>query len=140
MIVGYYLGKGARAQFEFGGLLIAVYNSDTGRFETIAKIGSGFSEEEMMQLKEKLDSIKRETPPSDLDYKLEPDFWVEPKYVVEVVFDEITESPIHTCGMHGEKGYALRFPRMLRLREDKAPNEATTTDEIKEMYAMQHKK
>lgn len=140
VIVGYYLGKGARAQFEFGGLLIAVYNSDTGRFETIAKIGSGFSEEEMMQLKEKLDSIKRETPPSDLDYKLEPDFWVEPKYVVEVVFDEITESPIHTCGMHGEKGYALRFPRMLRLREDKAPNEATTTDEIKEMYAMQHKK
>jgi len=140
VIVGYYLGKGARAQFEFGGLLIAVYNPDTGRFETIAKIGSGFSEEEMMQLKERLDAIKRQMPPPDLDYKLEPDFWVEPKYVVEVVFDEITESPIHTCGMHGEKGYALRFPRMLRLREDKAPNEATTTDEIKEMYALQHKK
>jgi len=140
VIVGYYLGKGARAQFEFGGLLIAVYNPDTGRFETIAKIGSGFSEEEMMQLKERLDAIKRQMPPPDLDFKLEPDFWVEPKYVVEVVFDEITESPIHTCGMHGEKGYALRFPRMLRLREDKAPNEATTTDEIKEMYALQHKK
>jgi len=131
VIVGYYLGKGARAQFEFGGLLIAVYNPDTGRFETIAKIGSGFSEEEMMELKERLDAIKRQMPPPDLDYKLEPDFWVEPKYVVEVVFDEITESPIHTCGMHGEKGYALRFPRMLRLREDKAPNEATTTDGLR---------
>lgn len=140
VIVGYYLGKGARAQFEFGGLLVAVYNPDRGMFETVAKIGSGFSEEEMLQLKEKLDKIKRTGASPDLDYRIEPDFWVEPKYVVEVVFDEITMSPTHTCGLHGDKGYALRFPRMLRLREDKSPTEATTTDEIKEMYFIQHEK
>ena len=40
VIVGYFLGKGSRAEFEFGGLLVAVYNEDTNRLETVAKIGS----------------------------------------------------------------------------------------------------
>ncbi|MEM3499289.1 MAG: ATP-dependent DNA ligase [Candidatus Bilamarchaeaceae archaeon] len=139
IIVGYYLGKGSRAQFEFGGLLVAVYNSDNGRLETVAKIGSGFSEEEMVMLKEMLDKIKRTAPPANVSYKIEPDFWVEPKYVIEVAFDDITLSPVHTCGLRGDKGYALRFPRMIRLREDKGINEATTTDEVKEMYEKQKK-
>ncbi|MEM4626026.1 MAG: ATP-dependent DNA ligase [Candidatus Bilamarchaeaceae archaeon] len=139
VIVGYYLGKGSRAQFEFGGLLVAVYNSDNGRLETVAKIGSGFSEEEMVMLKEMLDKIKRTAPPANVSYKIEPDFWVEPKYVIEVAFDDITLSPVHTCGLRGDKGYALRFPRMIRLREDKGINEATTTDEVKEMYEKQKK-
>ncbi|MEM2949398.1 MAG: ATP-dependent DNA ligase [Candidatus Bilamarchaeaceae archaeon] len=139
VIVGYYLGKGARAEFKFGGLLIAVYNPDRNKYETVAKIGSGFSEEEMVSLKRALDKIKRKEPPKDLDYRIKPDFWVEPEYVVEVAFDEITLSPIHTCGLHEDKGYALRFPRMLRLREDRSAKEATTTDEVKEMYELQRK-
>lgn len=138
VIVGYYLGKGTRAEFEFGGLLVAVYNQDRGRLETIAKIGSGFTEDEMMLLKEMLDRIKRKSAPEALDFRIEPDFWVEPKYVIEVAFDDITLSPTHTCGLHKvdneEKGYALRFPRMVQLRDDKTINEATTTDEVKEMY------
>jgi len=140
VIVGYYLGKGARAEFEFGGLLVAVRNEDTGKLETIAKIGSGYTEEEMRMLKEMLDEIKTKEPPEDLVYKIKPDFWVEPRYVIEVAFDEITESPLHTAGLHGEKGYALRFPRMVRMRGDKAPDEATTTKEIEEMFELQKKR
>ncbi len=139
VIVGYFLGKGSRAEFEFGGLLLAVYNSDKSRFETVAKIGSGFTEEEMVMLKKMLDRIKTKEPPKDLDYKIEPDFWVEPKYVVEVAFDDITLSPTHTCGLRDDKGYALRFPRMLMLRDDKSVKEATTTDEVKKMYHLMHK-
>jgi DNA ligase-1 len=138
VIVGYYLGQGARAQFEFGGVLIAVYNNDSGRLETIAKVASGFSEIEMTQLRDMLEKIKTQHAPGNLDYKIEVDFWVEPKYVVEVAFDEITESPNHTCGMHGEKGYALRFPRIVRLRDDKSVREITTTDEAVEMFDRQH--
>ncbi len=138
VVVGYYLGRGARAEFEFGGLLIAVYNPDSGRLETVAKIGSGFSEEEMVQLRKMLEKIKTKGPPSNLDYRLEPDFWVEPKYVVEVAFDEITISSIHTCGKKGEKGYALRFPRMVRLREEKSVKEVTTSEEVEEMFNLQH--
>jgi len=140
IIVGYYLGKGTRAEFEFGGLLIAVRNEDTGKMETVAKIGSGFTEEEMGKLRKMLHEIRTDKPPEDLDYKLEPDFWVEPKYVVEVAFDEITKSPTHTCGMKGSEdtGYALRFPRMAQMRPDKSPKEATTTGEVEGMFELQH--
>jgi len=137
VIVGYYLGQGARAEFEFGGLLVAVYNPERGRLETVARIGSGFSEDEMKSFKESLEKIKTKQPPSMLDYSVEPDFWVEPKYVVEVAFDDITLSPMHTCGLKEGKGYALRFPRLVRLREDKTIKEITTTEEVVDMYELQ---
>ncbi|MFA5077339.1 MAG: ATP-dependent DNA ligase [Candidatus Micrarchaeia archaeon] len=134
VIVGYYLGRGQRAEFEFGGLLGAVYNTESGKLETIAKIGSGYSEGEMRSLEEMLSEIKTPEPPVDLDWKIKPDFWVKPKYVVEVAFDDITLSPTHTCGMRRDKGYALRFPRMMRMRADKDAKEGTTTQEVIEMY------
>ncbi|MBN2478089.1 ATP-dependent DNA ligase [Candidatus Micrarchaeota archaeon] len=140
VIVGYFLGRGSRARFEFGGLLLAVYNDEKSKFETVAKIGSGFTEDEMVSLEKILSKIKTEKPPADLDYKIKPDFWVKPEYVVEVAFDEITKSPTHTCGLKGEKGYALRFPRMVELREDKSPKQVTTTSEVAEMFWMQKKK
>ena len=141
VIVGYFLGKGARAEFEFGGLLVAVRNEDTQKLETVAKVGSGYTEEEMGQLQKLLECIQTTAPPSQLAFNeaQQPDFWVEPKYVVEVAFDEITESPTHTCGMHGGKGYALRFPRMSKFREDKSIREATTTQEVIELYHRQRK-
>lgn len=135
-IVGYYLGRGQRAEFEFGGVLAAVYNSERGKFETIAKIGSGYSEEEMKSLEEMLSEIKTRDAPADLDWKIKPDFWVQPKYVAEIAFDDITLSPTHTCGVKNDKGYALRFPRMMKLRADKEPKESTTTQEVIEMYEL----
>ncbi len=135
-IVGYYLGRGARAEFEFGGLLVAVYNPERGKLETVAKVGSGYSEEEMKTLQEMLSEIRTKDSAKDLEWKVKPDFWVQPKYVVEVAFDDITLSPTHTCGMEGGKGYALRFPRMMKLRLDKEPKESTTTQEVIDMYEL----
>ena len=137
VIVGYYLGQGARAEFEFGGLLIAVYDPLRGKLETVARIGSGFSEEEMKSLRSILDAIKTKRPPANLDYLVEPDFWVEPKYVVETAFDDITESKMHTCAMRDGKGLALRFPRIVKLRDDKTAKEATTSEEVREMFELQ---
>lgn len=137
VIVGYYLGHGARAEFEFGGVLVAVYNSDSGKLETVAKVATGFTEEEMTKFKEMLGKIRTAEPPGQLEHKIEVDFWVKPKYVIEVAFDEITESPNHTCGMHEGKGYALRFPRLLRLREDKTVKEITTSEEVEKMFVLQ---
>ena len=71
-LIGYYLGKGARAEFEFGGLLVAVYNADSRRLETIAKVGSGYTEDEMRELQEMLSEIKTKSPPDHLDYKIKP--------------------------------------------------------------------
>jgi DNA ligase-1 len=138
-IVGYYLGKGERQKFEFGGLLACVQNEETGELETVAKIGSGFSEDEMKSFQEMLDRIRVDGKPRGVNSKLEPDFWVQPKYVISVGADEITLSPMHTCGMEGGRGYALRFPRMLSLREDKGVGDITTTREIIRMFEMQRR-
>ncbi len=83
--------------------------------------------------------------PARVDALIEPDFWVVPKYVITVKADEITKSPMHTAGRHEENGvevgYALRFPRIVGggIREDKSPEEATTTKEIIEMFNQQRK-
>ncbi len=134
VIVGYYRGKGSRTKFGFGGILVAVYNDKTSRFETIAKVGSGFTEEEMELFQKMLTADQLKRAPANLDYEISPDFWVHPKYVVEVAYDNITRSPTHTCGTEKGKGLALRFPRMIRIREDKGPFNATTTKEVEEMY------
>lgn len=139
VVLGYYLGKGRRAEFEFGGLLIGVYNSDKGIFESVARVGSGFTEDEMKLLKEYLEKIRVEKKPNNVDSTIEPDFWVIPKFVVVVTADEITLSPMHTCAkdyFKGKKGLALRFPRVVSLRSTKGPYDATTSKEVYEMYKM----
>ena len=141
VIVGYYLGRGMRTEFGFGGVLCAVRDEDEGRLKTVAKIGSGFSEEEMVELKKILDKSKLKEKPKRLDSMLKPDVWVEPKYVITVAADEITRSPMHTCGKKGDApGYALRFPRMIgAVRSDKGVDDATTVEEIIGMHGMQKK-
>lgn len=140
VIVGYYLGRGTRAEFEFGGVLVAVYNPDSGKLETIAKMATGFTEEEMKDLQELLKGITTKKPDASVEHKIDVDFWVEPKYVIEVAFDDITRSPMHTCGLTEGKGYALRFPRLVKMRPDKGVGEITTTAEVVEMYRLQRAK
>jgi DNA ligase-1 len=80
--------------------------------------------------------------PARVDALITPDVWVEPTYVVEVLADEITRSPSHTCGKSGdEPGYALRFPRMVSgIRQDKAPSDATSEREILDQYRQQRRR
>jgi DNA ligase-1 len=145
VVVGYYIGKGTRTEFGFGGMLAAVYNEKSDMFETITRIGTGFSEENMRAFKKLFEEIRVSKRPARVSSLIEPDYWVEPKYVVTVRADEITKSPMHTAGRHreGEEelGYALRFPRIVSngVREDKSPEEATTTKEIVEMFKQQRK-
>ena len=139
VIVGYLLGRGNRARFGIGSLLAAVYDEKNDRFRTIAKIGSGLSDNHWREMKKLLDGVRVDHKPARVDSRLAPDVWAEPKYVVEVKADEITRSPTHTAGKYGEEtGYALRFPRIVRwIREDKAPEDVTTEKEILEIFRMQ---
>ncbi len=138
VILGYYKGRGKRSQFGLGGILVGVYDPDEDSFKTIAKVGSGFTEEQLVEMKRLLDQIAVPHRPARVSSFLEPDVWVEPKYVITVTADEITRSPNHTAGWDGSRGYALRFPRIVGwIREDKGPEDATTVDEIVEMYKSQ---
>lgn len=138
-LVGYLRGRGKRAALGIGSLLAAVYDQKHDRFRTVAKIGSGLSDAAWKDLRAKLDEVASEREPRNVDSLITPDVWVEPTYVVEVLADEITRSPSHTCGKAGsEPGYALRFPRLVNgIRADKAPSDATTEREILELYRLQ---
>jgi DNA ligase-1 len=141
VIVGYLKGRGMRAKFGIGAILVAVYDEKEDVFKTIAKVGSGFSEEQWVELRKMLDKISVKHKPARVDSLIEPDVWVEPKYVVTVKADEITRSPLHTAGKtEKEDGFALRFPRAVDfIRFDKSPEDANTVSEIKKMYKMQFK-
>ncbi|SHK23160.1 ATP-dependent DNA ligase [Thermocrinis minervae] len=134
VIVGYFYGRGNRAKLGIGAVLAAVYDRDSDTFKTVAKVGSGFTEEEWIKLKHMLDEIKLERKHPRVESTIEPDVWTEPRYVITVLADEITISPIHTAG------YALRFPRAVGfIRADKNPEDATDLSEILRLYEIQRK-
>jgi len=143
VIVGYFFGKGARASFGIGSLLVCVYDTISSRFKTIAKLGTGLSENDLKQFKEKLDLIKTTSKPKLVDSDIQPDVWVDPKHVFDVQADAISRSPVHTCGrkeLNGT-GFALRFPRLVGfVRLDKNAKDATSVDEIIKMFGLQGRK
>lgn len=127
VIMGYYSGKGKRSAFGIGAFLIGVRSED--KILTLAKIGTGLSDELFKELFVKLSSLAVKTVPDEyiIDKNMMPDVLVEPKVVVEVAADEITKSPIHTAGV------ALRFPRLIKIREDKDVASATSIEELKDI-------
>ncbi len=142
VIVGAFAGRGKRAG-AYGALLMAAYDADADIFRTTCKLGTGFADETLFALPEKLKEAKRDQKPARVDSKLEPDVWFEPKTVLEVRGAEITVSPIHTAARDALRpgaGLAVRFPRFTgRWRDDKGPEEATTVKELLEMYQQQLK-
>jgi DNA ligase-1 len=141
VIIGYLRGRGMRAALGIGALLGAVYDPRTDSFQSIAKIGSGLSEENWIKIRRLLDDSRVRTKPARVDSRLTPDVWVEPRYVVTVLADEITRSPIHTSATDDSgRGLALRFPRVVGfIRTDKSPEDATTVTEIQEMAGRQRR-
>ena len=140
VILGYYVGQGKRAKFGIGAFLVGIYNSEKDQFETVAKVGTGMSDEEWKDLKKRCDSIKVLQQPKNVvcAKELYPDVWVAPEIVCTVKSDEITWSPMHTAGKTLDTlGFALRFPRFITYRFDKSSCDATTVNELQNLYQEQ---
>jgi DNA ligase-1 len=135
VVLGYYYGKGERSKFGIGGFLVGVYDKDLDKFKTVSKIGTGLKEEDWEKLKKMCDKVKIKEKPKnvEMDKTFKPNVFVEPEIVVEIGADEITKSPTHTAG------YALRFPRLIKFRQDKNAKDSTTVEEIIKMYKNQKK-
>jgi DNA ligase-1 len=134
VVVGYDLGRGKRAAVGIGSLLCTVYDPAHDRFRTVARVGSGLSDEEWRRLRQRLDAARLPEKPPQVDAVITPDVWVEPRIVLEVLAGGITRSPQHTAGKTGRApGYALRFPRIVHIRDDRRPEDATTEAELVEM-------
>ncbi|KIM48219.1 hypothetical protein M413DRAFT_225258 [Hebeloma cylindrosporum] len=139
VVVGGYYGKGKRTNV-YGAFLLACYDSDSEEFQTICKIGTGFSEEMLQSHHDALKPLEISKPRGDIKIGgAKPDIWFEPKIVWEVLTADLSLSPIYTAaqGLVEDRGISLRFPRFLRVRDDKSADDATGPDQIAELYERQ---
>ncbi|KAI5781254.1 hypothetical protein EDC01DRAFT_666862 [Geopyxis carbonaria] len=143
VVIGGYHGRGKRTAV-YGAFLLAVYNPATQNFESICNIGTGFSEEVLKTLHTTLSEFEIEKPKPYYLHATggvdQPDVWFEPRVVWEVKTADISLSPKYMAGkglVEGNKGISLRFPRYIRDREDKKPEDATTGVQLAEMYRRQ---
>ncbi len=143
VVVGAFSGRGKRAG-TYGALLMATYNRKEDSFRTTCKLGTGFDDETLFSLPERLKAWKVPKKPARVDSRMQPDVWFNPAVVLEVLGAEITLSPTHTSAIGAVRsgsGLAVRFPRFTgRWRDDKQPEDATTDEELIEMYRAQLKK
>ena len=142
VVIGAYNGKGKRTG-TYGGFLLASYNEDSGDLETCCKIGTGFSDEDLLNLYNKLHPTEIASPKNYFVYDTNnsnavPDVWFEPSMLFEVLTADLSLSPIYKTG-HQEfgKGVSLRFPRFIRVRDDKGIEDATSSDRVCEFYQRQ---
>ena len=141
--VGAFAGRGRRAG-TYGALLMAAYDPKADEFKTVCKLGTGFDDATLSQFPRVFEPYKVSRQHPRVDSQIKADYWFVPNVVLEVLGAELTLSPSHTCGLDAIKkdsGIAIRFPRFTgRWRKDKAPENATTTNEIIKMYRSQLKK
>ncbi|UCE28904.1 MAG: ATP-dependent DNA ligase [Candidatus Bathyarchaeota archaeon] len=143
VVVGAFHGRGKRAR-TYGALLLAAYDAGKDVFQTVTKCGTGFTDEDLKKIPKLMKEHKIPHRHSRVRSNIEADVWFEPKVVIEVIGAEITLSPIHVCAMGVIKrgsGLAIRFPRFTgNYRLDKSAEDATSTNEIAEMYKSRLKK
>lgn len=146
MVLGLYGGRGKRTAFGVGAFLIGIRADEKiqnakvkmpndgasggfveGKFYTLSKVGTGLTDQQWRELKERSGEFEVESKPKEYEVNkdLNPDVWLTPGLVVEIAADEITKSPMHSAGV------ALRFPRLVRFRDDKNEDGVTSIAELK---------
>jgi DNA ligase-1 len=130
-IIGGLWGSGKRAGY-IGSLILGCRDPDTGKFLECGMLGSGLLEKEAEEGSEKitLDRLTKMLKPLITGTKGNV-VTIKPKIVIEVAYEEIQKSPTYTSG------YALRFPRLIRMRPDKGPDEADAKKRVEALYAIQ---
>jgi DNA ligase-1 len=142
VVIGAFFGKGRRTG-KYGTLLLATYNQENDTFESICKVGTGFTDENLDQFYQILsDKVTLKKNPR-IDSGMDADVWFEPELVIEIVASEITLSPIHRTArdvIRKGSGLALRFPKFTgKIRTEKAAEDASTDQEIIALYRDQKK-
>ncbi|CAI7674772.1 unnamed protein product [Penicillium pancosmium] len=147
VVLGAYYGRGKRTSV-YGAFLLAAYNPNNDTYETICNIGTGFSEAVLEEMHTALTPLIIDRPKPFYAHssvpKDQPDVWFEPRLVWEVKTADLTLSPRYKAAADefegttgGGKGVSLRFPRYIKSRDDKTPDQATTTRAVAEMYRKQ---
>ncbi len=126
VIVGAEWGFGRRANL-IGSYTVACYDPETLRYLQVGKVGTGLTDDQLKELTEMLSGLMEGGEAGGV-------FAIRPKIVLEIAFEEIQKSPNY------DSGFALRFPRFIRIRDDKDPEEADTIQRIGKVYSQQLKR
>ena len=126
VVVGAEWGFGRRVNL-IGSYTVACYDPETSNFLQVGKVGTGLNDEKLTELTEMLSGLIDGGEAGGV-------FAVRPKIVLEIAFEEIQKSPNYNSG------FALRFPRFIRIRDDKDPEEADTIQRIEKAYNQQLKR
>jgi DNA ligase-1 len=125
VIIGAEWGVGRRAGW-FGSYILGAYDPDSGVFPEVGRMATGLSDKEFKEMTELL-------KPLVID-EIGKIVAIKPKVVVEVGYEEIQRSPKY------QSGFALRFPRLIGLREDKSPEEADTLERMGSLFSKQRQR
>jgi len=99
---------------------LAVRDEESGRFLVVGKTYKGLTDDQFREMTEHLLALE--------ESRARGTVFVQPRVVVEVLFNEIQESSQY------ESGFALRFARVSRIRDDKRASDTDTLDTLQELY------
>lgn len=141
VVIGAWHGRGKRTGV-YGAFLLAIYDDDKEEYQSISKIGTGFSEAQLADAAATLadHEIGAPRPYYAFPDTITPDVWFAPHLVWEVKAADLSVSPAHKAAfgcIEAGKGISIRFPRLVRVRDDKRPEDATTADQVADMYKRQ---
>ncbi len=127
VIVGAERGEGKRGQW-LASFVVAVRDPETDMFVEVGRVGTGIKEKveegvSFEQLTQLLQPLIIEEKGREVK--------VKPEIVIEVDYEEIQKSPTYSSG------YALRFPRLVRLREERSAEDINTVDDIRDLAESQ---
>ncbi|NMB57108.1 ATP-dependent DNA ligase [Candidatus Beckwithbacteria bacterium] len=127
VVMGYFKGQGKWAKFGLGKVLVGILDKE--KIIAVSKLGSGLSEEKIIEMKKQCDRWQTAEMPVNyqVDKNLFPDVWVAPKIVIEIRADSISKSPLYQAGL------SLRFPRFIKFRPDKNLEDATNLQQLQNM-------
>lgn len=117
-------------------MLVACFDPKTNKYYSFTKVGAGLTDAVLKSLPKILKPYVISKKHRQVETNIEADIWFEPVKVIEISGSQLTVSPIHAVakGKLKKGGLALRFSKFLRFREDKSAEQATTVQEVWDMY------